>query len=80
MWERSEEGTAKRRRVSGVRATVKGKVYKGVVMGPVMLFGLEAEVGVAQLKILRFLLGVMRIGNEYIRTSSGWMVWRQNKR
>ena len=72
------------RRMSGVicdrrvPARVKGKVYK-VAVRPAMLFGLEtvaltkrqeAEMEVAELKMLRFSLGVTRmdkIRNEYIR-------------
>ncbi|XP_051793650.1 uncharacterized protein LOC127530564 [Acanthochromis polyacanthus] len=72
------------RKVSGVMcdrrvsAKMKGKVYKTVVR-PAMLFGLEtvslrkrqeAELEVAELKMLRFSLGVTRmdrIRNEYIR-------------
>ncbi|KAK2880212.1 hypothetical protein Q8A73_022910 [Channa argus] len=72
------------RKVSGVlcdkrvSARMKGKVFKTVVR-PAMLFGLEtvalkkrqeAELEVAELKMLRFSLGVTRmdrIRNEYIR-------------
>ena len=72
------------RRMSGVLcdrrvpARVKGKVYK-VAVRPAMLYGLEtvaltkrqeAEMEVAELKMLRFSLGVTRmdkIRNEYIR-------------
>ena len=72
------------RRMSGVicdrrvPARVKGKVYK-VAVRPAMLYGLEtvaltkrqeAEMEVAELKMLRFSLGVTRmdkIRNEYIR-------------
>ena len=72
------------RRMSGVicdrrvPARVKGKVYK-VEVRPAMLYGLEtvaltkrqeAEMEVAELKMLRFSLGVTRmdkIRNEYIR-------------
>ncbi|MCJ8747587.1 hypothetical protein PDJAM_G00155240 [Pangasius djambal] len=72
------------RKVSGVlcdrkiSARIKGKVYKTVVR-PAMLYGLEtvtlrkrqeAELEVAELKMLRFSLGVTwldRIRNEYIR-------------
>ena len=72
------------RRVSGVNcnrrlsACPKGKVYKTVVR-PAMLYGLEtvpltkkqeAEIAIAELKMLRFSLGVMRmdkIKNEFIR-------------
>ena len=72
------------RRVSGVicdrrlSACAKGKVYKTVVR-PAMLYGLEtvpltkkqeAELAVAELKMLRFSLGVTRmdkIKNEFIR-------------
>ena len=72
------------RRMSGVicdrrvPAKVKGKVYK-VAVRPAMLYGLEtlaltkrqeAEMEVAELKMLRFSLGVTRmdkIRNEYIR-------------
>ena len=61
-----------------VPARVKGKVYK-VAVRPPMLYGLEtvaltkrkeAEMEVAELKMLRFSLGVTRmikIRNEYIR-------------
>ena len=61
-----------------VPARVKGKVYK-VAVRPAMLYGLEtvemtkwqeAEMKVAELKMLRFSLGVTRmdkIRNEYIR-------------
>ena len=72
------------RRISGVicdrrvPARVKGKVYR-VAVRPAMLYGLEtmvltkrqeAEMEVAELKMLRFSLGVTRmnkIRNEYIR-------------
>ena len=72
------------RRMSGVicdrrvPSRVKGKVYR-VAVRPAMLYGLEtvaltkrqeAEMEVAELKMLRFLLGVTRmdkIRNEYIR-------------
>ncbi|KAK3505580.1 hypothetical protein QTP70_004943, partial [Hemibagrus guttatus] len=72
------------RKVSGVlcdgkiSARIKGKVYRTVVR-PAMLYGLEtvslrkrqeSELEVAELKILRFFLGVTRldrIRNEYIR-------------
>lgn len=72
------------RKVSGVMcdrrvsAKMKGKMYKSVVR-PAMLFGLEtvslrkrqeAELEVAEMKMLRFSLGVTRmdrIRNEYIR-------------
>ncbi|KAK3522519.1 hypothetical protein QTP86_017665 [Hemibagrus guttatus] len=72
------------RKVSGVlcdgkiSARIKGKVYRTVVR-PAMLYGLEtvslrkrqeSELEVAELKILRFSLGVTRldrIRNEYIR-------------
>ena len=62
----------------GVPARVKGKVYR-VAVRPAMLYGLEtvaltkrqeAEMEVAELKMLRFSLGVTRmdkIRNEYIR-------------
>ena len=61
-----------------VPARVKGKVYK-VAVRPAMLYGLEtvaltkrqeAEMEVAELKMLRFSLGVTRmdmIRNRYIR-------------
>ena len=61
-----------------VPARVKGKVYK-VTVRPAILYGLEtvaltkrqeAEMEVAELKMLRFSLGVTRkdkIRNEYIR-------------
>ena len=73
------------RRMSGVicdrrvPARVKGKVYRVAVRPPAMLYGLEtlaltkrqeAEMEVAELKMLRFSLGVTRIKkirNEYIR-------------
>ena len=57
-----------------VPARVKGKVYK-VAVGPAMLYGLEtvalakrqeAEMEVAELKMLRFSLGVTRM--DKIRT------------
>ena len=60
---------------------MKGKIYK-MVMRPAMLYGLEtvaltksqeAELEVAELKMLRFVLGVTRmdrIRNEYIRWST----------
>ncbi|KAK3570388.1 hypothetical protein QTP86_019270, partial [Hemibagrus guttatus] len=75
------------RKVSGVlcdrkiSARIKGKVYKTVVR-PAMLYGLEtvslrkrqeAELEVAELKMLRFSLGVTRldrIRNEYIRETA----------
>ena len=69
-----------------VSARVKGKVYR-VAVRPAMLYGLEtvaltkrqeAEMEVAELKMLRFSLGVTRmdkIRNEYI-----WTVWRENTR
>ena len=81
---RQEAGWNGWRRMSGVicdrrvPARVKGKVYK-VAVRPAMLYGLEtvaltkrqeAEMEVAELKMLRFSLGVTRmanIGNEYIR-------------
>ena len=77
------------RRMSGVicdrkvPARVKGKVYK-VAVRPAMLYGLEtvsltkrqeAEMEVAELKMLRFSLGVTRmdnIRNEYIRGKHKW--------
>ena len=64
-----------------VPARVKGKVYK-VAVRPAMSYGLEtvalakrqeAEMEVAELKMLRFSLGVTRmdeIRNEYIRGSA----------
>ena len=75
------------RRMSGVicdrrvPARVKGKVYR-VAVRPAMLYGLEmvalmkiqeAKMEVAELKMLRFSLGVTRmdkIRNEYIRGTS----------
>ena len=81
---RVQAGWNGRRRMSGVicdrrvPARVKGKVYR-VAMRPAMLYGLEtvaltkrqeAEMEVAELKMLRFSLGVTRmdkIRNEYIR-------------
>ena len=74
-----------------VPARVKGKVYR-VAVRPAMLYGLEtvaltktqeAEMEVAELKMLRFSLGVTRmdkIRNEYIRDSTGGTVWRENTR
>ena len=74
-----------------VPARVKGKVYK-VAVRPAMLYGLEtvaltkrqeAEMEVAELKMLRFSLGVTRmdkIRNEYIRDSTCGKVWRENTR
>ena len=74
------------RRVSGVicnkrlPARVKGKVYSSVVR-PAMVYGLEMvavtkkqveEMEVAEMKMLRFAMGVMRknkIRNEYIRST-----------
>ena len=74
------------RRVSGVicdrrlSARVKGKVYNSVVR-PAMVYGLETvavtkkqveEMEVAEIKILRFAMGVTRnvkIRNEYIRST-----------
>ena len=74
------------RRVSGVicdkrlPARVKGKVYSSVVR-PAMVYGLETvavtkkqveEMEVAQMKMLRFTMGVTRkdkIRNEYIRST-----------
>ena len=74
------------RRVSGVicdrrlPARVKGKVYSSVVK-PAMVYGLETvtvtkkqvkEMEVAEIKMLRFAMGVMRkdkIRNEYIRST-----------
>ena len=84
------------RRMSGVicdrrvPARVKGKVYK-VAVRPAMLYGLdtvalvkrqEAGMEVAELKMLRFSLGVTtmdRIRNECIRGTGG-KVWRENTR
>lgn len=81
---RVQAGWSGWRRVSGVicdrrvAARVKGKVYKTVVR-PAMLYGMEtvaltkrqeAELEVAELRMLRFSLGVTRmdrIRNEYIR-------------
>ena len=74
------------RRVSGVicdrrlPATVKGKVYSSMVR-PTMVYGLEMvavtkkqvkEMEVAEMKMLRFAIGVMRkdkVRNEYIRST-----------
>ena len=65
----------------GVPATVKEKVYRGAVR-PAMLYGLEtvartkrheADMEVAELKMLRFSLGVTemdKIRNEYIRETA----------
>ncbi|XP_051780741.1 uncharacterized protein LOC127527129 [Erpetoichthys calabaricus] len=89
---RVQAGWSEWRRVSGVicdrriSARVKGKVYRTVVR-PAMLYGLETvaltrkqetELEVAELKMLRFALGVMRmdgIRNEDIRESAqvGWL-------
>ena len=58
-----------------VPARVKGKVYK-VAVRPAMVYGLEtvaltkiqeAEIEVAELKMLRFSLRMDNIRNEYIR-------------
>ena len=66
-----------------VPARMKGKVYK-VALRPAMLYGLEpvaltrrqeAEMNVAELKMLRFSLGVTRldkIRNAYIRGTARW--------
>ncbi|KAI5088777.1 hypothetical protein C0J45_21349, partial [Silurus meridionalis] len=74
-WRRVIAGVICDRRVS---ASMKGKVYRTVVR-PAMLYGLETvalskrqavELEVAELKMLRFSLGVMRMGrirNEFIR-------------
>ncbi|KAK3533517.1 hypothetical protein QTP70_023344 [Hemibagrus guttatus] len=80
------------RKVSGVlcdrkiSARIKGKVYRTVVR-PAMLYGLEtvslrkrqeSELEVAELKMLRFSLGVTRldrIRNEYIRGTAHVDVW-----
>ena len=79
-----QAGWNKWRKVSGVicdrrlPARVKGKVYRSVVR-PAMVYGLETvavtkkqveEMKVAEIKMLRFAMGVMRkdkIRNEYIR-------------
>ena len=73
-WRRMSEVICDRR----VPTRVKGKVYK-VAARPAMLYGLEivaltkrqeAEMEVAELKMLRFSLGVTimdKIRNEYIR-------------
>ena len=84
MKKRVQAGWNGWRRMSGVicdrtvPARVKGKVYK-VAVRPAKLYGLEtvaltkrqeAEMEVAELKMLRFSLGVTRIDkirNEYIR-------------
>ena len=81
---RAQAGWNGWRKVSGVicdrrlPARVKGKVYSSVVR-PAMVYGLETaavtkkqveEMEVAEMKMLRFVLGVMRkdkIRNEYIR-------------
>ena len=69
--------------VRRVPARMKGKVYK-VALRPAMLYGLEtvaltrrqeADMEVAELKMLRFSLGVTRldkIRNEYIRGTARW--------
>ena len=85
MKKRVQAGWNGWRRMSGVicdrrvPARVKGKVYRVAVRPPAMLYGLEtlaltkrqeAEMEVAELKMLRFSLGVTRIEkirNEYIR-------------
>ena len=85
------------RRMSGVicdrrvSARVKGKVYK-VAVRLAMLYESEtvaltkrqeAEMEVAELKMLQFSLGVTRmykICNEYIRGTAGGKVWRENPR
>ena len=84
MKKRVQAGWNGWRRMSGVicdrrvSARMKGKVYR-VAVRPAMLYGLEtvalakrqeAEMEVAELKMLRFSLGVTRmekIRNEYIR-------------
>ena len=73
------------KKVSGVlcdrklSARVKGKMYKSVVVGPAMLYGMEtvavterqvAKMEVAELKMVRWALGVTikdQIRNEYVR-------------
>ena len=83
---RVQAGWNRWRRVSGVicnkrlPARVKGKVYSSVVR-PAMMYGLETvaitkkkvkEMEVAEMKMLRFAMGVMRkdkIRNEYIRST-----------
>ena len=83
---RVQEGWNEWRRVSGVicnrrlPARVKGKVYSSVVR-PAMVYGLETvavtkkqveEMEVAEMKMLRFAMGVMRkdkIRNEHIRST-----------
>ena len=75
-----------------VPARVKGKVYR-VAVRPAMLYGLEtvaltkrqeAEMEVAELKMLRFSLGVTIMDknrNEYIRgTAKVGRFWRENTR
>ena len=73
---------------SGLPARVRGKMYS-VAVRPAMLYGLEtvaltkrqeAEMEVAELKMLRFSLGVTRMDknrNEYIRrTAQVGRFWR----
>ena len=75
----------------GVPARVKGKVYK-VAVRPAMLYGLdtlaltkrqEAEMEVAELKMLPFSLGVTimdKIRNEYIRGTAQVRRFGENTR
>ena len=97
MKKRVQAGLNGWRRMSGVicdrrvPARVKGKVYR-VAVRPAMLYGLEtvaltkrqeAEMEVAELKMLRLSLGVTRMykmRNEYITDSTGGTVWRENTR
>ena len=67
-----------------VPARVKGKVYK-VAVRPAMLYGLEtvaltkrqeAEMEVAELKMLRFSLGETRMERSGMSTSEGQHRWK----
>ena len=71
-----------------VPARVKGKVYK-VAVRPAMLYGLEtvaltkrqeAEMEVAELKMLRFSLGVTRMDKTRMSTSDGQHRWERLER
>ena len=71
-----------------VPARVKVKVYTVAVI-PAMLYGLEtvaqtkrqeAEVKVAELKMLLFSLGVTRMDKIRVHQRTGGTVWRENTR
>ena len=69
-----------------VPARVKGKVYKMAVR-PAMLYGLETvaltkrqEMEVAELKMLRFSLGVTRMDKTSMSTSEGQHRWESLER